>query len=300
MAKLSLSPQKQYNSCEEIDDEDIKHQTNKFISCIYFVRRLREGISKSIVPLHYQSKLIADEKKAYLYYLVCVNRHFSIKGRQDIGRLIDLKVRDCQIKNGDWQPIKHPVPKGFMLEVIEKRVKVENIYNDYNFSPEKSEGLKYFYNYRNLYKETPSIEKRIEIKDQLDLLEDPKLTVRLEQPKYIESMQQLELFEIHYDKKLAKNIKHKRNQIRRNMKGLSFALYYEIELEQYFSFIYNPKDANGVTDFVAYSRHKHNETMWRKNQLNLEHYFALDYLHHCKLNIYYRQINLNLKLAHSV
>ena len=249
MAKLPLSPQKQYNSCEEIDDEDIKHQTNKFISCIYSVRRMREGISKSIVPLHYQSILIADEKKAYLFYLVCVNRHFSIKGRQDIGRLIDLKVRDCQIKNGDWQPNKYPVPKGFMLEVIEKRMKVENIYNDYNFSPKNSEGLEYFYNYRNHYKETPSIEKRTEIKDQLDLLKDPKLIVRLKKPRYIESMKQLELFEIHYDKKLAKKIKQERNKMRRNPEGLSFALYY---------------------------------------------------LHHRKLNIYYRQINLNLKLVHSV
>lgn len=300
MAKLSLSPQKQYNSCEEIDDEDIKHQTTKFISCIYSVRRMREGISKSIVPLHYQSKLIADEKKAYLYYLVCVNRHFSIKGRQDIGRLIDLKVRDCQIKNGDWQPIKHPVPKGLMLEVMEKRQRVESIYNDYDFSPEKSEGLKYFYNYRNLYKETPSKEKRIEIKDQLDLFENPKLMVRLKKPRHIESMKQLELFEIHYDNKLSKNIKYERNQIRQNMKGLSLALYHEIKLERYFSSTYNPTDADGVTDFVAYSRHKHNETMWRENQLILESYFALDYLHHYKLNFYYRQINRHLKLVHSV
>ena len=97
-----------------------------------------------------------------------VKRYFTERGKQDIAKLIDLKLEVRRIEVGPWNYIKHPVTKerAHLCEADSETItKVMSIYID----PSVYEGIEYFYNYRNLYREPSRKKVQTKIKDQLDL-----------------------------------------------------------------------------------------------------------------------------------
>jgi len=170
MVKLKLIPPKKYNSVEEIEHKDIKSQVEDFIKFIYKIRVIKEIYTSSIVPLFYRLDLKFFEKQAQYIYGEVIKKYFTEKGNRDIAKLIDLKLEVRRIEVGTWNYINHPVTKerAHLCETDSETIaKVISIYID----PSIYDGIEYFYDYRNLYRETPRKKMQTKIKSQLDLFE---------------------------------------------------------------------------------------------------------------------------------
>ena len=168
MVNLKLVPPKKYNSVEEIEHKDIKSQVENFIKFIYKARVIKEADTRPIVPLFYRLDLKFFEKQAQYIYGEVIKKYFTERGKQDIAKLIDLKLEVRRIEVGPWNYIKHPVTKerAHLSEADSETItRVRSIYID----PSVYEGIEYFYNYRNLYREPSRKKVQTKIKDQLDL-----------------------------------------------------------------------------------------------------------------------------------